>query len=42
MSGLVQEQQESAKAQVEKLKETLQQFQARITDFEAKTVSITP
>jgi uncharacterized protein with PIN domain len=40
--GLVQEEQEPVEAQVVKLAETLQQFQARIAELEARTVSSTP
>jgi uncharacterized protein with PIN domain len=40
--GLVQEEQEPVEAQVAKLAETLQQFQARIDELEARTVPSTP
>jgi TolA-binding protein len=40
--GLVQEEQEPVEAQVAKLAETLQQFQVRIAELEARKVSSTP
>jgi hypothetical protein len=42
MPGLAQEEQESTKAQVVKLGETLQKLQDRITKLEAQTVPSTP
>jgi len=40
--GMVQKEQETIKAQVAKLTETLRQFQARIAELEAREVSSTP
>jgi hypothetical protein len=42
MSGLAQEEQESVEAQVEKIVETIQQLQGRITKLEVQAVPSTP